>query len=146
MAEQREPNPTAADAVTTNVETFRDDVLARLTLPPQDDGFPLSVLVACSAKSADKAFLSWFPTSTVTMPGRTDGFGQALCMSRELLSLLIRLDNDFGLNLPGLSAVLEQHPLFSPAPALPQVTKRKDGTRHVRDMVTDGGKGGGNVS
>lgn len=89
--------------------------LAALTqaLPPQDQGYPQSLLLLASANEASRSLVRWVPLIRTDIPGRPDGWVQALSTSRDLLTLLTQLNDDYKLGLQ-LDAALRSHPLFGP--------------------------------
>ncbi|MES2347011.1 MAG: hypothetical protein V4641_05505 [Pseudomonadota bacterium] len=79
---------------------------------PGASDFPMSVLLLASPQDAEAPIANYMLLCQATYPGRPDGWAQAMHTTRDMIALMIRMDNDFGLGLSLLPALAAQHPLF----------------------------------
>lgn len=136
------PNPTAKIEDQTRDQTAKwlESVTEMIRSQPGSPSYPLSVLLLASSLDDASSKLHWMTLADTKVPNRPNGWAQALYMSRDLLLVLARLDEDFKLGMHLLPAVIAAHPLFQKyareQPAPPS-------GRTVTELVVDGAQGKG---
>lgn len=91
---------------------WMERVIKALQGAPGAPEYPLSVLLLSSPVEPDRAVVTWMTLCDAHIADWPNGKAQALYMSRDLLTMLARLDADFKLGMQLLPAVIATHPLF----------------------------------
>lgn len=107
-------SPTAKIEAQTRqqVDAWLAQVNEGIRAEPGAPEYPLSVLMLASALDEKASRLHWMLLADAKLGDKPNGWAQALYLSRDLLTVLARLDNDFQLGMHLLPAVIAAHPLF----------------------------------
>lgn len=121
------------------VDAWLATVLESIQAEPGAPEYPLSVMLLASSLDDKASKLHWMLLADTKVANHPNGWAQALYLSRDLLTVLARLDHDFGLGMHMLPAVIAAHPLFQNFGQ-----RHPDKGRTVVELVDDKatGKGG----
>lgn len=122
------------------MNAWLDAVNELIRAKPGAPEYPLSVLLLASSMDEKASKLHWMTLADVDAgKDHPNGWAQALYLSRDLLTVLARLDEDYQLGMHMLPAVIASHPLFQ------NKAGRKNG-RTVVELVEDRAQGDGGAS
>jgi hypothetical protein len=136
MADEQKPTSLTVRGAVEKV--IRDLTERYEGMSPNDPKYPLSVLSIGSCMDDSSTILQYFTTAKTNAKGHEDGWAQAMCMTRDMLLLCVRMDDDYKLGLSFLPAVLAQHPLmqkYLKPSDQPTVSVGEDGNRVVTDLA-----------
>lgn len=95
-----------------SAEKFMEQAIEALKSGIGTPGFPLSLMFLASTQDEKASRFTMLSPCTTTAPGKPDGWAQALYLSRDLLRVMLTLNDDYNLGLGGLALVAAQHPLI----------------------------------